>query len=48
MTPPLHGTKSNFLDFPGKATPASRNRIVKRAKSSEMTVQKNSLTGCNP
>jgi hypothetical protein len=41
---PLHcGTKSDFLDFPGKATPKPRDKTAKLAKSSEMTVQRNSL-----
>jgi hypothetical protein len=42
------GQKSDFLHFPGKATPTLRDRTAKLAKSSEPTVQKNSLRGCDP
>jgi hypothetical protein len=36
----LCGTKSDFLDFVGKATPAPRDKTAKLTKSSETTVQK--------
>jgi hypothetical protein len=44
----LHGTKSDFLDFPGEATPAPRDKTAKLAELSETTVQVNSLRGCDP
>jgi hypothetical protein len=34
----LHGTKSDFLDFLGEATPAPRDKTDKLAESSETTV----------
>jgi hypothetical protein len=43
----IHGTKFEFLDFPGKATPALMDKTAKLAISSEMTVQRNSLRGHN-
>jgi hypothetical protein len=41
------GQNLTFWTFP-ESTPAPRDRNAKLAKSSEMTVQKNSLRGCNP
>jgi hypothetical protein len=43
----LHGTKSDFLDFLEKQS-CTDGHNFKLAKSSETTVQKNSLRGCNP
>jgi hypothetical protein len=39
--------KSYLLDFSEKATPAPRYRTAKLTKSSDMTVQRNSLRGCD-
>jgi hypothetical protein len=44
LLPPFHRTKSDFL---GEATPALRDKTAKLAKSSETSVQKNSLRGCD-
>jgi hypothetical protein len=41
----LCGTKSDFLDFLGEATPTLRDRTTKLAKSSETIIQRNSLRG---
>jgi hypothetical protein len=35
------------FDFPRKATPALGNKTTKLAESSEETVQRNSLRGCD-
>jgi hypothetical protein len=43
----LHGTKSDFLDFLGEATPAPMDKTAKLANSSKTTVQRNSLRGRN-
>jgi hypothetical protein len=40
--------KPDFLHFPGEDTPTPTDRTVKLAKSSETTVQRNSLRGCDP
>jgi hypothetical protein len=45
LLPLLCGTKSDFLEA---ATPALRDKTAKLAKSSETTVQKNRLRGCDP
>jgi hypothetical protein len=42
------GTKSDFLGGLGEATHALRDKTAKLAKSSEMTVKRNSLRGCDP
>jgi hypothetical protein len=47
LLPLFNGTKSDFLDFPGEATPALVDKTAKLAKSSETTVQRNSLIGYN-
>jgi hypothetical protein len=44
----LNETKSDFLDFPGEATPAPMDKTAKLAKSSETTVQRSSLRGHDP
>jgi hypothetical protein len=48
LLPLLHGKKSDFLNFLREATPAPVDKTAKLAVSSEKTVQRNSLRGCNP
>jgi hypothetical protein len=43
----LCGTKSDFFGLSGRSTPAPRDKAAKLAKSSEMTIQRNSLKGHN-
>jgi hypothetical protein len=45
VLPLLHGTKSDFLR---EVIPAPRVRTAKLAESSEATVQRNNLRGCDP
>jgi hypothetical protein len=47
LLPLLHGTKSDFLDFPEKVTPTPRDKTTKLAESSETSVQRNSKRGCD-
>jgi hypothetical protein len=44
----LFNSPSSMVDFLGEATPAPRDKTAKLAKSSKMTVQRNSLRGCDP
>jgi hypothetical protein len=46
LLPLHHGTESDFLDLPGEATHAPRDKTTKQ--SSEKTIQRNSLRGHDP
>jgi hypothetical protein len=48
LLPLFCGTKSDFLDFLGEATPIPKDKTAKLAESLETTVYRNSLRGRDP